>query len=362
MRRAVPDRATRSGAAQSGATRTGVALLVAATYAATLGVAADAHGQLAEEFFKDKSLHFTVVYEPGGTYDLYSRLLVPHLSRHIPGHPPIVIQYLPGAGGLTGVVNLYEKAARDGTQLGMLPRDIAVNQMLHPQAARYDARRFNWIGRIASYAGVMFVMSRTGVTAADDLRHLQVVVGSWGNTTDSFVTPRLLNALAGTRCKIVTGYRGAADVDLAIERGEADSRVASWMALKTTRGEWFKDGRIVVLFQTGLRRHPDLPQLPLMSELATDDDGRRIIEFMNSDTSIGWNVVTPPDVPADRVAMLRAAFDATMTDAEFLADARKQGLEVVPASGEEVARVARHTLSTPLDAVARLEAIINGPK
>jgi tripartite-type tricarboxylate transporter receptor subunit TctC len=337
-------------------------LLLAAALAVGAGycTAVCAQAQPAEEFFKGKTLRFTVVYEPGGTYDLYSRLVIMHLSKHIPGNPPIVVQYMPGAGGLAGTVNLYEKAPRDGTQLGMLPRDIAINQMLHPQAARYDARRFNWIGRIASYAGVMFVMSRTGVTTAEDLRSRQVVAGSWGNTTDSFVTPTLLNALAGTRFKIVTGYRGAADVDLAIERGEADTRVASWTALKTTRGEWLRDGSIVVPFQTGLKRHPDLPRLPLVSDLATNDEGRRILEFMNSDSSVGWNVVVPPDVPPDRVAVLRAAFDATMTDEDFLADAHKQGLEIVPGRGDEIERVVGHTLETPPDAVARLEAIIGG--
>ena len=229
----------------------------------SLASVACAHAQPADEFFKGKTLRFTVVYEPGGTYDLYSRLLIAHLPKHIPGNPAILIQYMPGAGGMVGTVNLYEKAERDGTQLGMLPRDIAVNQMLHPQAARYDAKRFNWIGRIASYTGVMFVMSRTGVKTAADLRSTEVIAGSWGNSTDSFVTPTLLNALAGTKFKIVTGYRGAADVDLAIERGEADTRVASWTALKTTRSEWLRDGKIVVPFQTGLKRHPDLPDLPL---------------------------------------------------------------------------------------------------
>jgi tripartite-type tricarboxylate transporter receptor subunit TctC len=335
---------------------------VGALLAVLAGIApiAGAQAQPAEEFFKGKTLRFTVVYEPGGTYDLYSRVLIMHLPKHIAGNPSIVIQYMPGAGGMTGTVNLYEKAARDGTQLAMLPRDIAVNQMLHPEAARYDAKRFNWIGRIASYTGVMFVMSRTGVKTADDLRRSQVVAGSWGNTTDSFATPMLLNALAGTRFKIVTGYRGAADVDLAIERGEADARVASWTALKTTRSAWLNDGRIVVPFQTGLKRHADLPDLPLISDLATSDAGRRILEFMNSDASVGWNAVAPPEVPPDSVAVLREAFDATMRDPEFLADAHKQGLEIVPGRGGEVQQVVERTLATSPDLVARLAAIIGG--
>ena len=161
-------------------------IFVLLAFCIILASVACASAQPADEFFKGKTLRFTVVYEPGGTYDLYSRLLIAHLPKHIPGNPAILIQYMPGAGGMVGTVNLYEKAERDGTQLGMLPRDIAVNQMLHPQAARYDAKRFNWIGRIASYTGVMFVMSRTGVKTADDLRSKEVMAGSWGNTTDSF--------------------------------------------------------------------------------------------------------------------------------------------------------------------------------
>jgi tripartite-type tricarboxylate transporter receptor subunit TctC len=318
--------------------------------------------QPATEFFKNKSLRFTVVYEPGGTYDLYSRLVIAHLSRHIPGNPSIAIQYMPGAGGMVGTLNLFEKAAQDGTQLGMLPRDIAINQMLHPQEARYDARRFNWIGRIASYSGVVFVTSRTGVRNAEDLRRMEVVAGTWGPTTDSFITPTLLNALAGTKFKIVTGYRGAADVDLAIERNEADARVSSWTAVKTTRGAWLKERRIVVPFQTGLRRHAELHDLPLASELALDEEGRRILEFMSSDSSIGWNVIVSPNVPADRVAILRRAFDATMVDPEFLADAQRRGFEIIAGRGEEVEGVVGRTLATPPASVARLRAILGGQK
>jgi len=321
------------------------------------GVAA---AQTANDFFKGKSMRFTVVYEPGGTYDSYSRLVIAHLPKHIPENPTIVVQYMPGAGGMVGTLSLHDRAARDGTQLGMLPRDIAINQMLHPQEARYDARRFNWIGRVASYAGVMFVTSRTGVKVAEDLRRLPVAVGSWGATTDSFVTPTLLNALAATKFKIVTGYHGAADVDLAVERGEVDARVSSWTAVKTTREAWLNEGKIVVPFQTGLKRHPDMPQLPLASELAGSEEGRRILEFMNSDSSIGWNVVAPPNVPADRVAVLRKAFDETMQDPDFLAEAKQRGLEIVPGRGEEMQAAVALTVATPPTAIDRLKTILAG--
>jgi len=178
---------------------------VAAVLVTCAGIAwpGAAGAQSADEFFRGKSMRFTVVYEPGGTYDLYSRLVIAHLPKHIPGNPTIAVQYMPGAGGMVGTLSLHDKAPQDGTQLGMLPRDIAINQMLHPQEARYDARRFNWIGRVASYTGVMFVTSRTGVKTAEDLRRTEVVVGAWGVTTDSFITPTLLNALADTKFKIL---------------------------------------------------------------------------------------------------------------------------------------------------------------
>jgi tripartite-type tricarboxylate transporter receptor subunit TctC len=336
--------------------RTRFGFLVAA--ATMLGLSG-AQAQPPAEFFSGKTLRFTAVYDPGGTYDLYSRLLIAHLPRHVPGHPAIVIQYMPGAGGMTGTLYLYGRAEPDGTQLGMLPRDIAINQMLHPEASRYDARRFNWIGRIASYTGVVFVAAHTGVKTADDLRRIVVTTGAWGPTTESYVTPTLLNALAGTRLQIVTGYSGAAEVDLAIERHEVDARVASWTSVKTTHGKWLADGSIVVPFQTGLKPHPDLPRLPLISELAASDEGRQILEFMNSDATIGWTIVAPPNVPPERVAALRQAFDSTMQDPEFLAEAKMRGLEIVAGRGADVQEVVGRTVAVAPQAIERVKAIIN---
>src|SRR5262249_4812870 len=157
-----------------------------------------------------------------------------------------------------GTLNFFEKAPQDGSELAILPRDIVSNQLLHPETARYDARRLNFIGTLASYTGVMYVASRTGGKTADDLRRIAVVAGSWRNTTESYTTPVLLNALAGTKFKIVTGYRGGPDVDLAVERGEADSRVASWTLLKTQRAHWLAENFVVIPFQTGIKRHPEL--------------------------------------------------------------------------------------------------------
>src|SRR5436305_5973974 len=209
-----------------------------------------------------------------------------------------------------------------------MPREDAIHQMLRPETAKYDARKFNWIGTLSNYAGVMFVASRTGVKTADDLKRIPVVAGSWGPTTETYITPTLLNALAGTKFKIVSGYRGGPDVDLAVERGEVDGRMASWTLMKTQRARWLRDKFVVIPLQAGVTAHPELADVPLIGTLAKTEEGRRIFEFQNSDAGIGWSLVAPPNVPPERVALLRHAFDAMTAEPEFRADAQKRGLDV----------------------------------
>ena len=330
---------------------------VAATLCASLGLT-HAAAEPTADFFNQKTIKFMITYEPGGSYDLYARLAAQFLPRFIPGNPAVINQYMPGAGGLVGIMHLYEKAAQDGTEIAILPRDLAINQRLRPETAKYDARKFNWIGTLSSYAGVMFVAARTGVKTGEDLRRIEVVTGSWGPTTDTFMTPTLLNALAGTKFKIVTGYRGGPDVDLAVERGEVDGRMSSWTLLKSQRAQWLKDKFIVIPFQAGIKSHPELKDVPLIASLALTEDGRRIFEFQNSDSGIGWSVVAPPNVPADRVTILRAAFDKMIVDPEFLAEAQKRGLEITPSSGRELEETVNRTVGTPPEALATLKKLI----
>jgi len=179
-----------------------------------------------------------------------------------------------------------------------------------------------------------------------------------GPTSETFITPTLLNALADTRFKIVSGYRGGPDVDLAVERGEADGRMASWTLLKTQRAQWLRDKFVVIPFQAGVTSHPELADIPLIGTLAKTEEGRRIFEFQNSDAGIGWSLVAPPNVPAERVAVLRRAFDAMIADPVFLADAGKRGLEITPASGKELEGVVNRTIATPAEALVTLKKLI----
>jgi tripartite-type tricarboxylate transporter receptor subunit TctC len=310
------------------------------------------------DFFRNKTAKFMITFEPGGSYDLYARLAATHLPKHIAGQPAMAVQYHPGAGGLIGILHFAEKAAQDGTEIAILPRDVAINQRLRPETAKYDARRFNWIGTLATYPGVMFVAARTGVKTAEDLRRIPVVAGTWGPTSETFITPTLLNALADTKFKIVSGYRGGPDVDLAVERGEVDGRMASWTLIKSQRAQWLRDNFVVIPFQAGITSHPELVNVPLIGSLARTEEGRRIFEFQNSDAGIGWSVVAPPNVPPDRVAVLRRAFDAMVLDPEFRAEAEKRGLDITPATGQALEAIVGRTIDTPAEALVTLKKIL----
>jgi tripartite-type tricarboxylate transporter receptor subunit TctC len=196
------------------------------------------------------------------------------------------------------------------------------------------------------------------VKTAEDLRRITVVAGSWGPTSETFITPTLLNALAGTRFRIVSGYRGGPDVDLAVERGEVDGRMASWTLMKSQRAQWLRDKFVVIPFQAGITSHPELADVPLIGTLAKTEEGRRIFEFQNSDAGIGWSVVAPPNVPPERVALLRRAFDAMVADPEFRAEADRRGLDVTAARGEALTDIVNRTIATPPEALVTLKSIL----
>jgi tripartite-type tricarboxylate transporter receptor subunit TctC len=265
---------------------------------------------------------------------------------------------MPGAGGLTGAIHLATQAPQDGTEIGMLDRAIAVNQVLRTTGVPLDASKFQWIGSVSSYGGVLQVAGRTGVRTADDLRRIPLVMGSWGVETSSYTMPVLLNALVGTKFKVVTGYRGAAEVDLAVESGEVDGRISSWPTLKYTKAAALAEGKLVVVMQSGLKRNPDLAQVPLVTELAATEQGRRILEFIDSESGIGWSVTAPSGVPLDRVAALREAFDRMVADPKFLDDAQARHLDVVPSTGQEIQALVKRTLSVPRQDIAAMNELL----
>jgi tripartite-type tricarboxylate transporter receptor subunit TctC len=312
--------------------------------------------QTAEQFFKDRSLAFTVAFNPGGTYDTYARFAARYLPRHIPGHPAIVVRNMQGAGSVRGATYLAAKAPRDGSGIGMISQAIAVKQVLYDPAIRMDVGAFNWVGRITSVVEATIVWHTSPTKTIEDARRCETVLAGAGVLGTPDINPRLMNHFAGTKFKIVNGYPGAAATMLAMERGEVEGAYTGLETLLSTRKDWLAQKQINVLVQYATERHRLFPDVAAMTEFGRTDDERRILSLYGSAADIGIALVAPPDVPADRLAVLRRAFQAMVADPEFLADAKARQMEVEPATGEALQAMIATTLAMPGELARRAAA------
>ena len=292
------------------------------------------------DFYAGKNITVMIGYAAGGTYDATARLLSRHMGRHIPGNPTFLPQNLPGSGGIKAILNLYSVAPRDGTALGMLARSYAIEPAFNPQLAKYDPARFLPIGSTSKEVSVGVIWHGRGVTSLNDLQVQQITAGATGVIDDTGRFPTLIRKLTGAKIKVVTGYPGGNDVTMAMERGEVDARVGwSWGSLKSRSKNWIDEKKIHVLIQMALHKAPDLPDVPLIMDFAKSDLDKKALELLFSPQISAWPLIAPPDVPKERIAVLRRAFDATMKDPVFLADADKILIEVDPVSGEAMQQV-----------------------
>jgi tripartite-type tricarboxylate transporter receptor subunit TctC len=338
------------------ATPIGRGLAVALAAGAALA-SAPASAQSAADFYKDKQLTWIVSYGAGGSYGRYTQIGARHIGKFLPGNPTVTVQYMPGAGGLKATAYLYNAAAKDGSIIGTVTKDLALEQALRPEKAKYDARKFSWVGSFSEYVAVIAAMSATGVKTIEDARKRDVIMATSGRSHQGSQLAVLLNEFAGAKFKLVTGYRGAKDMNLAMEQGEAHARITSWSGFKSQQGAWIKEGRAVVLAQGGAKRQPDLPNAPLFSELVKDPEGRKVLAIVESGASVGWPALMPPSVPADRLAAVRAAFDKMTKDKAFIAEVEKSKLEVNPKTGPELAAVINDVLSSDAKVLARARVI-----
>jgi tripartite-type tricarboxylate transporter receptor subunit TctC len=320
--------------------------VTAAVLAVVALQAQTAQAQSVEDFYKGKRITLTVGYGPGGGYDVFARLLARHMSRFIPGNPPIIVQNMPGAGSLTSVNYLYSIAPKDGTTFGLFARDMALLGLLgHNSKVQFDPRKFTWIGSSSNFsddAYVMIVRDDAPVKSIADMRKpdgpLLVLGGSAGGSTSSDV-PRILQETLGIRFKLVLGYRDSAAVFLAMERNEVSGRTIDLSAIHSVKPNWLKPGGgYHLLVQYGrATRHPDFPDVPTARELALTDKGRALIEFMETPLlTMARPYAAPPGVPADRAKALQTAFMATHRDRAFLDEAAKIGVIVNAVSGEQI--------------------------
>ena len=310
-----------------------------------------------------QSVTVVVGYSPGASYDIYMRNFARHLGKHLPGNPNVIPQNMTGAGSLRAANYIYNAAPKDGTTLGVFARGLAMQPLLDSAGVQYDPVKFNWIGSLSADVSLVLSWHTKPFKTIDDLRTREMVVAGTGSGADSVIFPYILNGVLGTKMKVVTGYPGASDFLLAVERQEADGTAGvSWSGLNAARPEWIARKSINVIVQLGLKRHPDMNPAPLVMDLAKNDSDRAILELIFSRQDMGYPVVAPPDVPPERVAVLRRAFEAVLKDPEYLADARKQHLEADFMRGKDVEALIKRVMASPPDVIERARKAIDAGK
>jgi tripartite-type tricarboxylate transporter receptor subunit TctC len=320
-----------------------------------------ASAQSVAEFYRGKTITMAVGTSPGGDYDLRMRMVARHISRHIPGNPTVVPTNMPGAGQMLVANWLANVAPKDGTAIVALSQNMAVNQATGASGVKYDVRQFNWIGNTTDTPNVINSWHTTGIKTIQDVMQRELVVGATGIASGSYLYPYALNQLVGTKFKIVTGYPGGNDINLAMERREVGGRGSnSWASWKSTRPQWLAEKKINILVQVGIKRNPELPDVPTMQDLGKNELDKRVLTFISVDSAISRPLVTSPGVPPERVEALRRAFDATMKDPAFLAEAENSKTDINPMTGEEAQKIAEATINTPAEVLARANALIEG--
>src|SRR5262245_39641872 len=317
-----------------------------------------AHAQSVEEFYRGRKIDLVIGYSSGGTYDLYARLVAHHLGNYIPGKPLIVPRNMPGAGSRTAVAWTYAIAPRDGTVLATADQSLSLQQAIGDKRLTFDTTKLVYIGNPNSENNTTAVWHTSGVKTIQDAKVKQVTLGATGGSTSSQY-PKAMNALLGTRFKLILGYQGGNDINLAMERGEVDGRGSnSWASWKATRPHWLAEKKINILVQIGLNKASDLPDVPLLMDLGANAEDRTLLKLLSASTRIGRPIFTAPDVPADRVRALRDAFDAMVRDPAFLEAAQKEHFDIDPVSGAELQALVAEVVATPEPLAERLRGII----
>jgi tripartite-type tricarboxylate transporter receptor subunit TctC len=328
--------------------------------AAALATSSCGEPLTAEEFYRGKTIQVLIGLSPGGAYDIYARMLARHMGKHIPGNPRLVPSNMEGAGSLTLTNYLYNVAPKDGTVFGTVNRGAPFEPLIGEAAlARFDAAKFTWIGSVANEVSICAVWQRAGIDNFEQLFTRELTVGGTGSGADTNQFPKVMNGVLGTKLQVVSGYPGGNNIDLAMERGEVDGRCGwSWSSVASTRKAWLEQGLIKVLVQLALQKHKDLPDVPLIMDYAKTDEQRAMLRLIFSRAALGCPFLAPPGIPEERVATLRKAFDDTMKDPEFLAEAAQALLEVAPVSGEELQALIADIYRTPPEIVEKTRALV----
>src|SRR5215468_5331304 len=325
-----------------------VQLYLPASFVAVLSaaiLAAEAPAQTPEQFYAGKTIDFVIGYPPGGSNDTFGRLLARHLGKHIPGKPAIVPKNQPGAGSFLAVNTIFNVSPKDGTVIGIGAPTIALDEKLGTQGVRFKTAELNWIGRSDALINIVFTWQTSKVkTFADAQKYESTLSGTGAGSTVS-IYPTVMNNVYGTKFKIIMGYKGSAEAQLAVERGEVEGHSTAWTAVKVAHPDWRPSKKISILAQFALTPHPDLKDIPTAVSLARNDEERQIVSTIVAAADIGLAFFTTPGVPADRLTALRRAFDATMKDKDFLDEVEKLKLTASPMKGEDLQQLIKKVSS-----------------
>jgi len=316
--------------------------------------------QTPAEFYKGKQVSIYVGFSAGGTYDLYARTLARHIGRHIPGNPTVVPRNMEGAGSLRLANYIYQVAPRDGTAIATIGRATVAAPLFGVAAAQFDPRRLSWLGSANDEVSICAAWYASGIARFDDLKTKEYAFGATGPTEEAVQIYKTMNALLGTKIRTVSGYPGGNQINLAVERGEIHGRCAlSWSSVKASLPHWLNEKKLLPLIQVAAAKHADLPDVPMLMDLAPNQEARQVFSFLVARQVIGRPFFGPPEIPADRAAALRKAFIDTMNDKEFLAEADRAKLEINPVPAERIESLLGELYAIPPAITKKAAALFN---
>jgi len=331
-----------------------------ATLAAAVAVAwpaATPRADSADDFYKGKAVNMYVGVAPGGIYSTFAQVLARHMEKHMPGKANVIVQHMEGAGGARSVDYIYNVAPKDGTYVITPNAGVAIRVLLKMSNTKYDPAKLRWLGGWGDAVNVLTLLEPAPVKTLAEAKQKEVILGAIGRNSNTFLIPTLINNTLGTKFKVITGYTGGAPIRLAIEKREIHGWTGQWEGWKMSKPEWIRDGKLLHLVQLGNERAQDLKNIPLLSEVAENDDQRAMFRIVQSGIA-DRAFVAPPGVPADRLAALERAYMRTLQDPAFVADAKRQQFDVEPVKGAAIQEFVEGMMTLPDSTVEKLRKLM----
>jgi tripartite-type tricarboxylate transporter receptor subunit TctC len=333
----------------------GHCVVVAISLAFVLPTAAQA--QSIEEFYRGKQLNMIIGYPTGGSNDIYARAVARHIGKHVPGNPTVIPRNMPGGGSLIAANHVFNVAPKDGTTLSLVAATIPLEERLGAPNVRFKVTEFNWIGRVAPSVNLTFVTSTVPVKSIEDTFKREILLGASARTSTVAIYPMVLANVIGAKFKMVMGYKSSSTAMLAMERGEVEGHSTSMEIVRSLHEDWIRDKKITILVQYALKRHPEMPDVPMSWELGRNEEEKQILRIVANATEVGKMILSTPDTPADRIQALRRAFDATVRDPAFLAELKASRVDVGPMPGEELQRLVAEVTNVSPAIIDKVKAI-----